>query len=105
LLRPRHRAPHLAATWPLQEIAKLEARKRHQQRLLSQMDVRREVRGREREELVEEGLRIRERLAQEKALLEAVKQLKLRELAASGVPEKYHAQLAKLQVCRPKAMQ
>ncbi|KAL4855002.1 Cilia- and flagella-associated protein 45 [Chlorella vulgaris] len=88
-----------------EEIAKLEARKRHQQRLLSQMDVRREVRGKEREELVQEGLRIRERLAQEKALLEAVKQLKLRELAASGVPEKYHAQLAKLQAKAPTKKQ
>jgi hypothetical protein len=90
---PRH-AP------PLQEIARLEGQRRHQQRLLAQMDARRESKGREREELVEEGCRIRERLAQETALLEAVKQLKLRELEGAGVPQKYHAQLARMPVGR-----
>lgn len=65
------------------------------------MDARREVKSREREELVEEGRVIRERLAEERALLEAVKQLKLQELEAAGVPHKYHAQLARLQVARP----
>jgi len=43
----------------LQEIARLEAQRRHQQRLLKQMDERREMKGRAREELVAEGRRIR----------------------------------------------
>ncbi|KAI7840290.1 hypothetical protein COHA_006072 [Chlorella ohadii] len=75
------------------EIARLEAQRRHQQRLLKQMDERREMKGRAREELVAEGRRIREQLDEERALLEAVKQLKLQELEAAGVPKKYRAQL------------
>lgn len=88
----------------VQEIARLEARKRHQQRLLAQMDERREMRSQARRELVEEGRHIRERLAEEKALLEAVKMLKLRELEAAGVPQKYHSQLARLQVGKPRVV-
>ena len=64
------------------------------------MDARRETKSREREELMAEGRRIRERLAEETALLEAVKQLKLQELEGAGVPQKYHAQLARLPVGR-----
>ena len=40
----------------------------------------------------------RQRLAEEKALLEAIKELKLAELAAAHVPLKYHSQLARMQV-------
>jgi hypothetical protein len=65
------------------------------------MDARRELKGREREELLAAGRQIREQLAEERALLEAVKQLKLKQLGALGVPEKYHAQLARMQVGRP----
>lgn len=89
----------------LQEIARLEAQKRHQARLLAQMDARREMRSREREELVAEGKGIKERLAEEQALLEAVKRLKLQELEAAGVPEKYHAQLARLAVGKPRGLE
>lgn len=89
----------------VQEISRLEAQKRHQQRLLQQMDARREMRSKEREELVEEGRRIRERLAEEQALLEAVKRLKLQELEKAGVPEKYHAQLVRLTVGKTKGLQ
>ena len=81
-----------------QEIARLESQRRHQQRLLAQMDARREVKGRERDELLAEGRRIKQQLAEETALLEAVRQLKLKELEEAGVPEKYHAQLARMQV-------
>ncbi|PSC68396.1 flagella associated [Micractinium conductrix] len=80
----------------LEEIARLEAQKKHQARLLAQMDARREMRSKEREELVAEGRHIRERLAEEQALLEAVKRLKLAELEEAGVPKKYHAQLARM---------
>lgn len=88
-----------------QEIARLEGQKRHQARLLAQMDARRERRGREREELVAEGKRIKERLAEEQALLEAVKRLKLQELQAAGVPEKYHAQLARMAIGKPRGLE
>ena len=80
---------------PAQEIARLEARRRHQQRLLGQIDERKGARAAEREELLAEGRRIRERLDEERALLAAVKQLKLRELEAAGV-ERYSAPLKKM---------
>ena len=86
---------------PEQEIVRLEAQKRHQQRLLAQMDARREAKGREREELLEEGRRIRRALAEERELLEAVRLLKLQQLEAAGVPQQYHAQLARMQVAPP----
>ena len=40
----------------------------------------------------------RRRLADERALLAAIKELKLAELAEAGVPAKYHAQLARMAV-------
>lgn len=88
-----------------QEIARLEAQKKHQARLLAQMDARREMRSKEREELVAEGRHIRERLAEEQALLEAVKRLKLAELEEAGVPKKYHAQLARMTVGKPRGLE
>lgn len=89
----------------LQEIARFEAQKRHQARLLAQMDARREMRSQEREQLVQEGRRIRERLAEQQALLEAVKRLKLQELQAAGVPKKYHAQLVRVAVGKPRGLE
>lgn len=68
------------------------------------MDERREMRSRERAEAEAEAQRIRAALDEERALLEAVKQLKLRELAAAGVDKKYHAQLERLAVGRPAAI-
>lgn len=57
--------PGLSLPPCLQEIARLEAQRRHQQRLLKQMDERREMKGRAREELIAEGQRIREQLQEE----------------------------------------
>ena len=60
-----HIVPLSSPTPCPQEIARLEAQRRHQQRLLKQMDERREMKGRAREELIEEGRRIKEQLAEE----------------------------------------
>lgn len=57
------------------------------------MDERKEAKAAERAELEAEGRRIRAALEEERALLEAVKQLKLKELEASGVARKYQSQL------------
>ena len=68
------------------------------------MDSRREAKAAERAELVEEGRRIREALEAERALLEAVKQLKLKELEEAGVDRKYQAELESFKpVARPRA--
>eukprot|EP00887_Chlorella_sp_A99_P006300 scaffold3.g6300.t1 len=73
---------------------------RHQQQLLKQMEARKDMKQREREARVEEGHVIKAKLEEERALLAAVKEAKLRELAEAGVPEKYHSALAR---CQPGA--
>lgn len=62
------------------------------------MEERRSAKAAEREELLAEGRAIKARLEEERALLAAVKQLKLQELEAAGVPALYAAQLERLQV-------
>ena len=57
-----------------------------------------EKRERERREYLEEGDRLRAALAEERAKLEAIKQRKLDELAGSGIPTKYRAELAKKRI-------
>ena len=49
-------------------------------------------------ELDDEGDRLMANLAAERAKLEAIKQRKLDELAMSGIPNKYRAELAKKKI-------
>lgn len=48
----------------LQEIERLKAQCNYQQRILAQIEARQDKKSRERQELLDEGRRIRERLAQ-----------------------------------------
>ena len=81
------------------QAAQLAAmRRQHKEELQSQIAYNEEMRRRERREYLEEGDRVRANLAAERARLEAIKQRKLEELAASGVPEKYLAELAKKKI-------
>lgn len=73
-------------------------RKQHKEELQSQIAYNEEMRRRERREYLEEGDRVRSNLTAERARLEAIKQRKLEELAASGVPEKYLSELAKKKI-------
>merc|ERR1719284_2003073 len=73
-------------------------RRRHQQDLLAQIHEAEEKRIKQRQEHLEEGRKIRERLQRERVHLEMVKERKLRELRAAGVPEKYVAELVKMKV-------
>jgi len=75
-------------------------RKRHQQDLLAQIHEAGERRVKERHEHLAEGKRTREKLSREKAHLESIKERKLAELRASGVPEKYVAELVRMKVGR-----
>ena len=47
-----------------QEIERLEAQYKYQQRILAQIEARQEKKSKEKQELLNEGRRIRERLAQ-----------------------------------------
>ena len=81
------------------QAAQLAAmRRQHKEELQSQIAYNEEMRRRERREYLEEGDRVRANLTAERARLEAIKQRKLEELAASGVPEKYLAELAKKKI-------
>eukprot|EP00775_Hariotina_reticulata_P006096 gene6096-6333_t len=66
--------------------------------LLGQIQAREETNRAERLSYLEEGKKLRQVQQHEKALLEQVKQQKLEELAAGGVPEKYCAELARLNI-------
>jgi hypothetical protein len=74
------------------------ARRDHREELQSQIAFNAERRARERREYEEEGDRLRAALAQERAKLEAIKQRKLDELEAGGIPAKYRAELAKKKI-------
>lgn len=83
------------------ELARLKEQYRYQQRLLGQIESRKERRSKEKAQLLEEGRKIHECLAQEKALLEAVKNAKLRELDEMGIPDKFKSQLARVKPALP----
>ena len=73
-------------------------RRNHKEELQAQIAFNDEKRERERREYLEEGDRLRAALAEERAKLEAIKQRKLDELAGSGIPTKYRAELAKKRI-------
>jgi len=66
--------------------------------LLSQIELKQQMRIKEREEFLREGQEYERQLQQDKAKLLRIKQLKLAELEAAGVPEKYRTQLARKRV-------
>ena len=74
------------------------ARRNHKEELQSQIAYNAEKRERERQEYLDEGDRLMANLAAERAKLEAIKQRKLDELAMSGIPNKYRAELAKKKI-------
>ncbi|WIA11863.1 hypothetical protein OEZ85_011949 [Tetradesmus obliquus] len=66
--------------------------------LLGQIQAHAEAKRAERAAYLEEGKKIRQVQQQEKATLEEIKVRKLQELACSGVPEKYQAELARMRI-------
>ncbi|KAK9811804.1 hypothetical protein WJX72_010377 [[Myrmecia] bisecta] len=80
------------------QMAAMGIRERHKEELRAQIQANEERRKREHEEYLLEGKATRERLAQERALIESIKQRKLEEMQADGVPAKYRAELARKKV-------
>jgi Trichohyalin-plectin-homology domain len=70
--------------------------------LLGQIQGRIEAARAERQSYLEEGRRMRQAQAQEKAVLEHIKAAKLAELAAEGVPGKYVGELARMRITGAK---
>lgn len=79
-------------------MIKQEVNNKYKEDLLTQIQVREERDRRSRQEYLEEGARVRAQAEAERQRLAEIKSRKLAELADSGVPEKYRAELAKLKI-------
>ncbi|CAD7697326.1 unnamed protein product [Ostreobium quekettii] len=81
-----------------QAEAQVEASMQYKEELLAQVAANEQRRLREQQEKLEEGRRILDDAAREKARLQAIKEKKLKELERAGVPAKYRAELEKKKV-------
>lgn len=76
----------------------LEARELQKTMLQKQIAEREELKREERRRFLDDGSRYSEQLEQDKTKLERIKQMKLAELEALGVPEKYRSELARKRI-------
>jgi len=72
--------------------------KDHAEQLKKQVAIREEQKLQEKRALLEDGKKIKDKLANEKKLLERIKEEKLSDLKASGVAEKYTGELARKRI-------
>jgi len=72
--------------------------KTHAGQLKKQISINEEKKKQDKRTYLEEGKKIKDKLSNEKKLLEAVKEEKLNDLQAIGIPEKYQAELAKKKI-------
>ncbi len=77
------------------EQERLAKIKEHAAELKKQMALNEEKKLQERRTLLEDGKKVKDKLAQEKRTLENLKQQKMAELRATGVPDKYQTALSK----------
>ncbi|DBA86937.1 hypothetical protein WJX79_008185 [Trebouxia sp. C0005] len=77
------------------EMSAMELRQHHKEELRAQMAANEERQKRERAEYLLEGEKTRQKLQAERDFIEAVRQRKLKEMEAEGVPAKYRAELAR----------
>ena len=80
------------------EFAKSMRVKDHNDQLKKQIAVHEEKKRQERREFLEEGKKVRDKLAEEKKLLEIIKNQKLEELIDMGIASKYTAELARKRI-------
>ncbi|KAK9865451.1 hypothetical protein WJX84_000287 [Apatococcus fuscideae] len=78
-----------------QAEAAAEVRQRHMDELRTQIAANEESRKHEHEEQVQAGIAARAKIAREMALIESIRQQKLKEMEADGIPAKYRAELAR----------
>lgn len=78
--------------------AQTEIAKRYKDELLSQIQANEERKRCSRQEHLEEGMRLRQDNERERRRLEDIKERKLKELAAAGVPEKYRTELQRKKI-------
>lgn len=72
--------------------------KGHAQQVKKQMSLNEEKRKQDKKTYLEEGKKIKDKLAAEKKLLEHIKEEKMSELKSQNVPAKYQAELAKKKI-------
>ncbi len=72
--------------------------KQHADQLKKQMALNEEKGKQEKRSLLEEGKKIKDKLAAEKRLLEHIKQEKITELKSHDIPDKYQAELARKRI-------
>jgi len=70
----------------------------HANQLKKQVAIREEQKLQEKRALLEDGKKIRDKLAHEKKILEQIKEQKLADLKASGIAEKYTGELARKRI-------
>jgi len=70
----------------------------HSNQLKKQVAIREEQKLQEKRALLEDGKKIRDKLAYEKKVLEQIKEQKLADLKASGIAEKYTGELARKRI-------
>ncbi|CAK89143.1 unnamed protein product (macronuclear) [Paramecium tetraurelia] len=73
-------------------------RKKHAEELRKQIIQNEERKKQEERDKLEEGKKIKDRLNQEKRLLESIKDTKLKDLNEKSIPDKYKAELAKKKI-------
>eukprot|EP00798_Chlamydomonas_sp_ICE-L_P011605 gene11605-34309_t len=79
-------------------VAKQDINHRYKEDLLTQIKVREERTKKDRQAFLEDGARLRAEAEAERRRLLEIKAAKLDELAESGVPQKYRAELAKMKI-------
>ncbi|KAL3159958.1 Cilia- and flagella-associated protein 45 [Trebouxia sp. C0009 RCD-2024] len=77
------------------EMTAMQLREHHKEELRAQMAANEERQKRQHAEYLLEGEKTRQKLQAEKAFIEAVRQKKLAEMEAEGIPAKYRAELAR----------
>jgi len=80
------------------ETDKATRLKQHSEQLKSQISANEEKKKQERKEFLEEGKKVRDKLKNEKHLLEGIKSQKLEELTVMGIESKYTAELQKKRI-------
>jgi len=72
--------------------------KDHSNQLKKQIAINEEKKRQDKKELLEEGKKIKDKLSNEKKLLETIKQSKIEELVVSGIENKYTSELARKRI-------